>query len=148
MAMFDTHEEIATALSAASVECFVGDNFVELPIPGADLTGTLQIVEGWLVFKVYLGEWHLNEAACRSLLRLHDRLIGFRFSWVDGNDLWVLQDFPIATLSNDFAPYLRSVFWVLEAVAGTVMGYLASDQQISEDEIDAMFERLDAARIN
>jgi hypothetical protein len=108
----------------------------------------LQIVEGWLVFKVYLGERHLNEAACRSLLRLHDRLIGFRFSWVDDDDLWILQDFPIASLSSDFAPYLRSVFWVLEAVAGTVMDYVAGDQPISEDDIDAMFERLDAARIN
>lgn len=147
MAMFDSHDELTAALAASGIECCVGERFVELPIPETDLTGTLQIVEGWLVFKVYLGEWHLGEAALRTLLRLQDRLIGFRFSWVD-DDLWALQDFPVVTLSNDLAAYLRSAFWVLEAVTASVSHYLTGDAQMTEDDIDALFDRLDAARVN
>ena len=129
MAMFDSHEELTVALSAQGVECRVADDFVELPIPETNLTGTLQIVEGWLVFKVYLGDWDLGEAALRTRLRLQDRLIGFRFSWVS-HELWALQDFPVVTLSDDLAAYLRSAFWVLEAVTGSVIHYLTSDAQI------------------
>jgi len=147
--MFDSHEELAAALAESDIECSVAGNFVQVPIEDTELTGTLQIVEGWLVFKVYLGERRggFNDSAHRTLLSLHDRLIGFRFSFVD-NDFWVVQDFPIAALGDDFAAYLRGAFWVLEAIVPTLDHHLSSDAPMSEDEIDAMFQRLEATRLN
>jgi len=149
MATFDSLEELAAALSAADIECFVRGDFIEVPSDEAELTATLQLTGGWLVFKAYLGEWrpHFKDAGYCTLLRLHDRLIGFRFSLAD-NDLWAIQDFPTEALGDRFAVYLRSAFWVLASIRETLMAHLSSDQPMSEDDIDAMFERLEAARIN
>jgi hypothetical protein len=149
MGMFDSHEELATALAESDIECSVAGNFVQVPIEDLELEGTLQIVEGWLVFKVYLGERRegLKHAAYQTLLRLHDRLIGLRFSLVD-RDFWIVQDFPIAALGNDFAVYLRNAFWMLGAIVPTLNDYLSRDAPMSEGEIDAMFHRLEAKRLN
>ncbi|HMI18557.1 MAG TPA: hypothetical protein VK533_03335 [Sphingomonas sp.] len=147
--MFDSHEELAAALAESGIECSVAGSFVQLPIEDVELTGTLQIVEGWLVFKVYLGERRegLKDPAYQTLLRLHDRLIGLRFSLAD-RDFWIVQDFPIAALGNDFAVYLRNAFWVLGAFVPALDQLLSRDTPMSEDEIDAMFQRLEATRLN
>lgn len=149
MGIFDSLDDLAAALAVADIECFVRDGFVEVPIDEAELTATLQLTGGWLVFKAYLGEWNpqFEDSGYLTLLRLHDRLIGFRFSLAD-NDLWVLQDFPVEALSDRFDVYLRNAFWVLGSIRVTLMSHLSSDRPMSEDEIDAMFERLEAGRIN
>ena len=149
MGMFDSHDELAAALAASDIECSVEGNFVKVPIEKIKRAGSLQIVEGWLVFKVHLGNRRggMNDAAYQTLLRLHDRLIGLRFSLSDG-DFWVLQDFPIAVLGDDFAVYLRNVFWVLEAIVPTLDQHLSRGTPMSEDDIDAMFQRMEATRLN
>jgi hypothetical protein len=149
MAMFDSPEELAACLMAADIDCSVSDGFVELPSDEAELTATLQLTGGWLVFKAYLGEWHprFNDSGHLTLLRLHDRLIGLRFSLVE-NDLWAIQDFPVEALSDRLDIYIRNAFWLLGIVRHSLLHHLSSDRPMSEDDIDAMFERLEASHLN
>lgn len=149
MATFDSLDELAASLAAADIDCSVRGGFIEVPSDEAELTATLQLTGGWLIFKAYLGEWHphFTDAGYCTLLRLHDRLIGFRFSLAN-NDLWVVQDFPVDALSDRFDVYLRNAFWVLGTVQETLTAHLSSDRPMSDDDIDAMFERLEAARLN
>jgi hypothetical protein len=87
-----------------------------------------------------------GEAALRSLLLLQDRLIGFRFS-VERGDLWVLQEFPIEALNDSFRVYLDHAFVVLGTILPTLMQHLSDNRQMSDEDIDAMFGRLDAGSL-
>ena len=147
MATFDSPEELARYLEGAGFECSVEGAVVELPCNEAELTATLQLVGGWIVFKAYLGEWRPGGAAPSTLLLLQDRLIGLRFSACN-NELWALQDFPVEALGDGFHVFIDHAQWVLGTMLPALMRHIASNQPMSEDDIDAMFERLDAEHLN
>jgi hypothetical protein len=150
MSIFASPNELAAHLSSQGVQCeILDDGFVALPDPDSELTATLELTGGWLVFKAFIADWQpANElAACLTLLRLHDRLSGFRFSVTEG-EMWVLQDFPVEVLSEHIRGYFEHAFFVLGTILPTLLEHLRDDRAMSEDEIDAMFQRLDAHRIH
>jgi hypothetical protein len=149
MSPFDGPQTLANYLSAAGVDCSVGDNgFVELPVRETD-AATLKPEGGWLVFKYFVGDWppSPSEAACRTLLLLQDRLIGFRFS-VTAGEVWAMQDFPIEALGDGFHAYVHHALEMVETILPALLPHLDSNRVISEDEIDALFGLLEARALN
>lgn len=138
---FDSPQTLANYLTAAGIDCSVSDDgFVELPVPNTDAIASLRTGGGWIVFKVFVGDWSPGpeEAACRTLLRFQDRLIGFRFSVIDG-EIWALQDFPVDAIGDGFEVYVHHALEMIETVLPALLPHLDGERLISEDEIDAIF---------
>ncbi|MEO1967728.1 MAG: hypothetical protein ABGW87_03305 [Sphingomonadaceae bacterium] len=147
MANLHSLDELAAYLETSGIECSVAGEFVEMPCNEAQLTATLHLTGGWLVFKAYLGEWQFKEAAFCTILRLQDRLIGLRFSVVD-RELWALQDFPLEVLGDGLHVFIKQAKWVLGIMLPALKLHLVSEQPMSEDDIDAMFDGLEAKKLN
>lgn len=150
MATFDSPQALADYLIAGGIDCSVSDDgFVELPVPDADAIATLRPEAGWVVFKLFVGDWSPGpqEAACRTLLLFQDRLIGFRFS-VTAGEVWAVQDFLIEALGDNFHAYVHHALEMIETIIPALLPHLDSDRVISEDEIDAIFGLLEARALN
>ena len=134
-------EALAEYLSDRAIEASViDDGFVALPLPGSDDVATLRTEGGWIVFKMLVAEIRGGPSlqALRNLNRIHDRLIGLRFSVVD-EEVWVIQDFPLEILNDDFYLYIDHVFAVLENILQPLRASVDGSTELSEEEIDALF---------
>ena len=150
MSPFENAQTLAKYLTRAGIDCAISeDGFVELPVVEADAVATLRPEGGWVVFKLFVGDWSPapKEAACRTLLLFQDRLIGFRFSVTEG-EIWIVQDFPIEAISSGFDVFVRHALELVGSVVPALLPHLSSDRVISEDEIDAIFGLLDARALN
>ncbi len=150
MTIFTSPDELAGYLNANGVECSVlDDGFLALPDPETELTATIELISGWLIFKVFIADWNPRSetAAFASLLRIHHRLIGFRFCVSDG-ELWAMQDFPLEVLDDSFHSYFGHAFHTLGSILPALHTHLADDHSMSEDEVGAMFEKMDGSRVN
>jgi hypothetical protein len=145
MAIFDSAIELASHLDAKGVDCRIEQDFVILPDSQSGLTATIRFYGGWLVFKAFISDWQPKEpsVASANLLLVQDRLIGFRFSVTD-DGLCALQDLPIEVLNEEFHHYIAHIFHVLVAILPTLQSHFDSGHSMSDDDIDAMFELMDA----
>jgi hypothetical protein len=104
MSTYDSSDELAATLQRAGVDCeVIEDGFIKLPIDEQDYIATIRVEAGWLVFKMFVGEWgdELRAATLRSLLLINQRLLGFRFS-AERGEIWVQEEFPVETLNGQF----------------------------------------------
>ena len=147
MALYKDAEQLAAHLNDKGFDCSVDDDQgVVLELPGIGQFASIKLSAGWLVLKLFVVELGIRDpqAAMQSLLRLNDRLIGFRFA-LDNQDVCVLQDFPLDILNDRIEIYLEHLSTVLEAVLPGLREYLCEGVTMTDEDIDALFDRLDGS---
>jgi len=146
MSTYDSSNELAAALQRAGVDCeVIEDGFIKLPIGDHDYIASVRVEAGWIVFKMFVGEWgdKLPPPTLRSLLMMNQRLLGFRFS-AGGGEVWVQEEFPVDTLNDDFHIYVFHAVDVLATIVPPLLPYLENGIEMSDDDIDAVLGLIEA----
>ena len=78
-----------------------------------------------------------------SLLLINQRLLGFRFA-ADRGEIWVQEEFPVELLNDDLHVYIHHVIEVLSTVIPSILPFFESHTRMSDDDIDAVFGRIEA----
>ncbi len=68
--------------------------------------------------------------------------MGLMFA-LDGDEVWLLQDFPLEILNERLEVYLEHASIVIASVLPTLRDYLRAGIEMTSVDIDAIFERLE-----
>ena len=146
MSIYDNPDALAVSLQRAGLECeVIEDGFIKLPIDDHNYIATIRVEYGWGVFKMFVGEWgnELPPSTLRSLLLINRRLLAFRFT-AERGEIWVQEDFPLSILNDDFHIFVFHVIDVLNTVLPSLLSFFEKGIVMSDDDIDAVFDLIEA----
>lgn len=150
MPTYDSPDELAASLQVAGVDCgVVEDGFITVPIDGHDFMASIRLEYGWVVFKLFVGEWgsEIPASTARTLLQINRRLLGFRFA-AEGGDIWVQEEFSPDFLNDDFHVFVFHAVDVLSTVIPALLPFFESGTQMSEEDINAVFGLIESTAAN
>ncbi len=137
------------ALNAFAIE-EIGADEVFLTDQGTGSSWSLFRVEDWLQLKgLVIEDVEPELALCLSLARLHDRLLGCRFSIDQQHGLVIVADFPRAAQSMEsIGETLLQMQSIIDQTVGLLEEVVESDVAADEFAIDRAFGVTGSLRVH